>query len=275
MAFDSAGDMWIPFCPSDPQLNGALIGAIAPAALKSIAHNKFKGIGVAAEITLPGARCPTATSFDQSGNLWISNSGRGATPAIVEYAASNLFSTDAQPAVVLTSNTFNNLQGLSFDPQGDLWIADEGGGVYEFTPGQLVSTGSPIPQLTLQSTFLEPNDVAFDGSGNLWVTYLQGPPLDPLTNNLSNGAAVKFALADLAGSGDRHTGASGHLQWPHALLAAGSLQRVQRGFRLLGEPLGKRGHYHVRVFAGATGYRWQSIGDGLPRNEFVHRQGPE
>jgi hypothetical protein len=202
VAFDSVGDMWIPFCPSNPQLNPARIAAIAPAALKNIAHSRFKGVGVAAEIVLPGAQCPTAMSFDQSGNLWISDSARGATPAIIEYASSDLFSAGVQPALVLTSDAFKNLRGLSFDQQGDLWIADEGAGVYEFTPGQLTPTGSPIPQLTLQSTFLEPEDVAFDGSGNLWVVYLQGPPLDPMmANDLSNGAAVMFALADLAGSG--------------------------------------------------------------------------
>jgi hypothetical protein len=202
VAFDDVGDIWIPFCPSDPQLNPALIVAIAPAALKSVAHNRFKGVGVAAEITVPDVRCPTAAVFDQVGNLWISNSARGATPAIIEYSAAELFSTGVQPAVVLTSDAFKNLQGLSFDAQGDLWIADNEASVSEFTPGQLASSGSPTPQLILASTFLEPQDVAFDESGNLWVAYLQGPPLDPMMpNNLSNGAVVKFALADLVGSG--------------------------------------------------------------------------
>src|SRR6202011_1051414 len=106
------------------------------------------------------------------GDLWISNGLNNG--AIVEYAASDLFTTGAQPAVVLTSDAFHNLRGLNFDGHGDLWVADEEAGVHEFTPEQLASGGSQTPQLTIQSSFLEAEDVAFDSAGNLWVAYLQG-----------------------------------------------------------------------------------------------------
>jgi len=198
IAFDRAGNLWIPFCPENVQ--GTVV-ALSPSALKSIAANRFKGVRVAAELSDSIPACPVAVAFDQSGNLWIAQSSNdGPTPALVEYAASDLFSAGAQPSRILTSAPLQRLAGIAFDSNGNLWAADPTTNVYEFTPEQVSSGGTQTPNLTLQSTFFGSEDVAFDSAGNLWVPYYSGPGAAQVGAS-PNGAVIKYLSTDLGGTG--------------------------------------------------------------------------
>ena len=200
LAFDGAGDLWIPFCGNGPSSNG-LVAAFSPAALDRIAARDTRGVKAKAELTGSDFHCPSALAFDRSGNLWIANAGvyYGRIPSILGYTATSLSQQNPAPSVVLTSSSFEKLLGLAFDAVGDLWVADSvTGEVYEFTPPHLSAGGSQTPDLIVQSSsFDSPNDVAFDGSNNIWIAYQAGnqrPQPGP-------GAVEMFAAADLTGSG--------------------------------------------------------------------------
>ena len=200
LAFDRAGDLWIPFCGNGPSSNG-LVAAFSPAALDQIAARHFRRVKIKAELTGSDFHCPSALALDRSGNLWIANAGvfDGNVPSILGYTATSLLQQNPAPSVVLTSSSFEKLLGLAFDAAGDLWVADNvTSEVYEFTPQHLSKGGSQTPDLIVQSpSFDFPTDVAFDAANNIWITYQSGnqrPQPGP-------GAVQMFAAADLTGSG--------------------------------------------------------------------------
>jgi streptogramin lyase len=200
LAFDGAGDLWIPFCGNGPPNNG-LVAEYSPAALKGIAARNLHGVKTKARLTGSDFHCPRALVFDRGGNLWIANAGifDGNAESIVEYTAASLSQTNPVPSVVLTSSSFGALRGLAFDAAGDLWVTDNStNAVYEFTPARLSNGGSQTPDLILQSSSFEfPADIAFDAANNIWVAYQEGnqrPHPGP-------GAVQMFAAASLTGSG--------------------------------------------------------------------------
>jgi sugar lactone lactonase YvrE len=80
-------------------------------------------------------------------------------------------SGNAAPAVHITANagSLNAPLSAAFDAQGDLWVANSGGSIVEFTPSQLETSGSPVPPVVINVSG-SPTAVAFDGARNLWVT---------------------------------------------------------------------------------------------------------
>lgn len=131
-------------------------------------------------------------AFDRSGNLWVA---RMEDSAIVEYTAAQLASSGKPtPAVMLRTTSFylpmKAPAGLAFDFNGNLWVADNGGAVEEFTPSQLASSGRPVPAGFLEKSLPGPTALAFDGSGNLWV-------VDAASNSL-----VEFAANTLLSLGN-------------------------------------------------------------------------
>ncbi len=201
IAFDTIGNLWIPFC-SDADPEHGVVAAFSPSALTKIAHNHFRGVTVAAELRNSSITCPRALAFDSLGNLWISN---GWTPtaaaSFVRYKSSGLLSANAQPESVVTWNSELAYQTgpAKFDAQGNLWVTDLTD-VFEFTAEQLSSTGDAQPHLTIHSTFQRPADLVSDGAGNLWVAYASGPP-DPNPSVVTPGALLRYSASDLVGTG--------------------------------------------------------------------------
>ena len=195
LAFDGAGDLWIPFCGIGPSIHG-LVAAFSAAALRQLAARHFNGVKPKVELTSSDFHCPSALAFDGGGNLWITNAGvfDGHAPSIIGYTATSLSQQSPAPSVVLTSSSFQKLLGLAFDAAGDLWAADDvTGEVFEFTPQQLSQGGSQTPRIILQaSSFDSAWDVAFDTSNNVWVSYQSGD---------HPGAVQMFAAGDLTGTG--------------------------------------------------------------------------
>lgn len=133
-----------------------------------------------------GLHVPTYMTFDSSGDLWLSDRDNC---RVLEYQPP--FTNGINASVVLgepdlntancsaSQNGLNQTEGLAFDQEGDLWVADRGNNrILEFSPpfingmsanlviGQsnFTSAGSQ----TTQNGLNYPNGIAFL-NGNLWV----------------------------------------------------------------------------------------------------------
>ena len=164
---------------------------------------------------------PWAVAVDSQGNLWVADTQYA---EVFEYVPP--FSTGMAPSVVLgtlpcqvgrttftppTAMIFCEPEGLAFDPQGNLWVADWGYiRILEFKPpfstgmaasleiGQ--SAANPFAEATPcdssgpSASCLRPATIAFDAAGDLWAT-------DPWENRVlefappyTNGMAASLVL---------------------------------------------------------------------------------
>ncbi len=94
---------------------------------------------------------PDSLAFDRSGRLWVAND---VTPgSVVAFTPAQLASSGAPvPNVTLTTDgtSIHNPDGLTFDPFGNLWVANFlGNSVAEFSPAQQAASGSPTPVSSL------------------------------------------------------------------------------------------------------------------------------
>jgi secreted PhoX family phosphatase len=126
---------------------------------------------IVADTSVTGAlNAPTSITFDGSGNLWVAFSlGSVSNLGGVEmFAAADLDGTGTltpAPAVTIDSAAFatKNLDlqsldtpdGLAFDNEGDLWVANQSstaseqpgrGSLVEFAASQLSASGNPLPE---------------------------------------------------------------------------------------------------------------------------------
>ncbi len=111
---------------------------------------------------------PDALAFDRSGQLWVADDT--IPGSVVAFSPAQLASSGAPvPHITLSSNgTSTNLDapdGLTFDPFGNLWVANfTGQSITEFPPSQLAATGTPTPTSTLtgsNTTLSGPDNVLF------------------------------------------------------------------------------------------------------------------
>jgi len=95
------------------------------------------------------------------------------------------------PAVHITANggSLNAPLSAVFDSNGDLWVANSGGTIVEFTPSQLEASGSPVPPIVINASG-NPTAVAFDAAGNLWVTTETGGVQEFTKSQLSSGSPI-------------------------------------------------------------------------------------
>jgi secreted PhoX family phosphatase len=161
IAFDNSGNLWMANCGlsqlikfSASQLSAG--GSQTPSATVT---------------TSPIVMCPYALAFDNSGDLWVTDGNLGTH--IAKYAAAQLKST-GNPTPVDTvgsqSGSLSSPEGLAFDANGNLWVANDGAPtVVEYTPNQLAAQGAPTPHVTITIPGSEPRGIAFDKRGTLWV----------------------------------------------------------------------------------------------------------
>ena len=81
-----------------------------------------------------------------------------------------------------------------FDAQGDLWVANSGGTIVEFTPSQMEASGSPAPAIVITDS-AAPTAVAFDAEGNLWVTTETGGVQEFTPGQLTSSGSPTPAVA--------------------------------------------------------------------------------
>ena len=124
MAFDAAGDLWIPFCGNGNPTSG-LVAAFSPATLDQLAAGNHR-VKPKAELISDGF-CPVAAAFDGSGNLWVANGGRlrGEDDSVYRRVHGGVtFRADIRPRPWYSpSNTFLALRNIAFDGAGNLWVA--------------------------------------------------------------------------------------------------------------------------------------------------------
>jgi hypothetical protein len=155
------------------------------------AYNASTGTLVA-EFT-NGLNFPANIAFDSTGNVWVSNANNN---TVVMYAKSRLGNNpdNAAPDRIISNtnigttggqNSLRYPEGLAFDAQGNLWVANniegqvgtEAPTIVKYTPAQITASGSPTPNATLileaaSGTSGQPGGLAIDPlDGGLWVNY--------------------------------------------------------------------------------------------------------
>ena len=185
LAFDSKGNLWV----ADPGYNRVL--EFTPpftnreAASLVIGQSDFNSNSNSNNQSMLNE--PNAMAFDQSGNLWVADTGNS---RILEFKAP--FSNGESASVSIgqptlsstmentTESTLDNPEGLAFDTHGNLWVADtDNNRVVEFVPP--FSTGMNATVVlgqtsyffaslgTDRSSFYGPEAVAPAPGGNIWV----------------------------------------------------------------------------------------------------------
>jgi hypothetical protein len=114
-------------------------------------------------------------AFDVSGNLWTAfeTGGTGNYGGLEMFAAADLSGSGTvtpTPAITITATvygkhhnylSFGGPDGLSFNSQGDLWVANGSqpkaglgdGSIVEFTASELTTNGSPVPARWILSNY--------------------------------------------------------------------------------------------------------------------------
>lgn len=117
---------------------------------------------VAIQYTGGGLNAPAAIATDQSGDVWVTNTGTsGTSPSVSQFnnagspnasfGANGLYLSGATPG------------GLAIDLSGNAWVTTSNDSLVEIGPSGSVAT-------TLSGNGLnDPTGIAIDGGGNLWV----------------------------------------------------------------------------------------------------------
>jgi sugar lactone lactonase YvrE len=165
MAFDAHGNLWTIAGGSNQvvEYSAAQLTSGTPAA--TITINDGNGVQI------------NGIAFDAQGNLWLANYG----PCdIDELSASQLASASGSvtrtPVMILngcgSSATVTGPNGLAFDANGNLWVADiDSSDVYEYPANVLTGTGAVTSEPVFQTQpGIAVQYLAFDGGGNLWIS---------------------------------------------------------------------------------------------------------
>ncbi len=125
---------------------------------------------------------PQGVTFDAAGDLWVIDGGTlaaGGTmpPALFEFTAAQLnnlgTNNPPMPSVTINSKSFVFPQQAVFDPNGNLWVSDNGSNaIFVLTRQQLAATSanlSPTVSIASNPAFQGPLGIVFDTLGNLYI----------------------------------------------------------------------------------------------------------
>ena len=110
---------------------------------------------IAINYTGGGLSAPAAIATDQSGNVWVANSG-GVTVS--------LFDDQGNSKLGATGTTLGGVpQGIAIDLTGNAWVTASNSDVYELNADSGSILGFPL------SGFDRPTGIAIDPTGEIWV----------------------------------------------------------------------------------------------------------
>ncbi len=198
VTFDSSNNLWSTNCHGGPDSQGS-ITEFTLAQLQSL-HNNNSPTPITVVYNNPilgSLDCPTGSTFDQSGNLWVANNGtsNGGPAHLAGFGSAQLSGyTNVQPQTSIYGGGLSDPLGMAFDPGHNLWVADlhagNNGALFKYSADQLSTGGIQVPNLIVSSASLrQPETVVVDQLGNLW------------TVNCGNATLQMFTAGDLAGSG--------------------------------------------------------------------------
>lgn len=183
MAFDASGNLWV------GSERGQTVLEYSAAQLTASGNPTPNVILNANSFSFSS---PSNPVFDNAGNLWVVDedlsNGNGGTGEIFEYTSAQITGMTAgannvDPILGIASPGFVHLEGLAFDRNGNLWVADElANSVDEILTSQIAGSGlsqNITPAVVLTATTLRgacsqsldaPYGVAVDQSGKLLVS---------------------------------------------------------------------------------------------------------
>lgn len=115
---------------------------------------RASGTRVPAETLATPLQGPAGLALDPSGNMWVSTFRLGTNfDSLVMYtpAARNTGGAPS-PSRVLFSTTIGDAEDLTFDSQGNLWVADNDSAIMEFSAAQLAAGGTQTPAVLIRTT---------------------------------------------------------------------------------------------------------------------------
>jgi DNA-binding beta-propeller fold protein YncE len=128
---------------------------------------------VAIQYTGGGLNAPTAIAADQSGNIWVANSGASSG----DYYVSEFNNLGSSLLGTGTSVGTGAPTGLAIDPNGNAWITvSSANSLLEVSSSGTL--GSPITNSGLD----KPTGLAIDGSGAVWVVNSAGNSVSVFSN---------------------------------------------------------------------------------------------
>ncbi|HZD47368.1 MAG TPA: hypothetical protein VE178_01370, partial [Silvibacterium sp.] len=171
---------------------------------------------------------PQGVTFDANGNLWVIDGGTVAAggnmaPALFEFTAAQLKELGTNnaptPNVTLNSKSFTFPQQAVFDPNGNLWVSDNGSNaVFVLTPAQLAQSSanvSPTVSIASNPAFQGPLGIIFDAVGNLYIANNASTTIFKFNNNTLPKTAGSYTLTPSVTLSDD---GNGSIQAPWALV---------------------------------------------------------
>jgi hypothetical protein len=214
VTFDQNGNLWV----MDPQ--GMVNGTPTPALFEfSAAELAALGSTPApqpiATITSTALNFPQQSVFDAQGNQWVTDHNNNVVLVFTTAELAKTGTNNVNPAVSITSASFNGPLGIAFDGYGDLFVANNGGvpqsngamSAVGTTIVAFVANQLPVPPMTgILTPDLTPTVIlSDDGNGSI-----QGPwalLFDGSGNLLSSNANTPFTLVEFAPASLTMTGA--------------------------------------------------------------------
>jgi secreted PhoX family phosphatase len=201
VVFDYYGDLWV--------IDGGTMasgGKVAPA-LYEFTASQLSNLGSNAAptpaVTISSASFvfPQQATFDNNGNLWVTDNGANAVFVLSAKQLSTSGAATVPVATITSTPAFNGPLGISFDNRGNLWIANNASTtIFGFSAGSLPvvtpssTTAMTVAALTPTTTLSDdgagsiqaPWALAVDSYGNLWSSNANAP-----------NTVVEFAKAQL------------------------------------------------------------------------------
>jgi sugar lactone lactonase YvrE len=185
LVFGPSGDLWVANTSVSTVVEytkSQLAESGSPSPPVTISNNSFNA--------------PYGVAIDSSGDLWVSDNAQQGSPAVFEYAKSQLTKAASTPertlSLPLNPIGDDTRSGLAFDTTGNLWVVNSSANsLVEFARNELTK-GSSAPSVTISSesnSLNSPDDLAFGSSGDMWVA------------NTGGNTVVEYSRSQLAKSG--------------------------------------------------------------------------